>query len=185
MIPLSMSTHRRCLREIFPQRVDGIGFWQNYTSDEPGSGIRQVECSPMQRGDRGHDRQTKAVTRQTSAPVDPVEALDHPGVLGQWDAWAVVLNDQGDGVSFFGCPNTYRRTAASIFQGIIEQIYDRAREEILFAECQRLALDFGLQRDACGFRGSIVQLNDIGDDGGKRYRRKGLAARSGFGFGDL
>jgi|HubBroStandDraft_3_1064219.scaffolds.fasta_scaffold90567_4 hypothetical protein len=63
----------------------------------------------MQRDDGDHDRQTEAVTGQTSAAIETVEALDDPGALGRRDAGAVVLNDQGDGVGFFGCPNPYRR----------------------------------------------------------------------------
>ena len=91
----------------------------------------------MQRDDGGHDRQTKAVAGQTSAPVETVEALDEPGALGQRDTWAAVLNDQGHGV-FFGCPHVHRRPAAGIFQGIIDQIHDRVRQEVLFAERHRL-----------------------------------------------
>jgi hypothetical protein len=63
----------------------------------------------MQRDDGDHDRQTEAVTGQTSAAIETVEALDDPGALGRRDAGAVVLNYQGDGVGFFGCPNPYRR----------------------------------------------------------------------------
>jgi hypothetical protein len=139
----------------------------------------------MQRGDSGHDRQTKAVAGQISAPVETVEAINDASSLCRRNAWAIVLDDQGDGVCFFGCPNVYRRRATGIFQGIIDQIHDCAREEILVAECHRPTVDFGYERDICGFRGGIVEFKDITGNGRERDRRKGLASGSGFGFGDL
>jgi hypothetical protein len=82
-------------------------------------------------------------------------------------------------------PEPVPSPAAGIFEGIIDQIHDRARQEVLFAERHRPAMDLAYECDACGLRRGILEFNDIADDGGERHRREGLPSSPGFGFGDL
>src|SRR6516162_93639 len=139
----------------------------------------------MQRGDRGDDRKAQAVTGQAPALVETVEAFDDPRSLRWRNARAIVLNHHRDGVPFLGYPHAYPRPAAGIFQRVIDQIHNRARQQVLIPERDRLTLDLDTEGNSFGLRHGIVEFNDIADDGGERYQREGLAASPGFGFGDL
>src|SRR6516162_1589488 len=139
----------------------------------------------MQGGDGGHDRQTKTVSGQASALVEPVEPIDDASPLGGRNAWAIILNDYRDGISLLDRANLYGGPAAGIFQSIVDQVRERAREKVLVAECERPTLDLADEGNSFLLRGGVVELNDIAEHRSKRHGREGLATCPRFGFGDL
>src|SRR5215831_4453532 len=119
----------------------------------------------MQRRNGAHDRETKSITRQTPASVQTVEAFDYPWPLSRRDAGAVVLNRYRDAVSLLDRLNPHCRPIASIFQRVVNEVYGRAREEVLVSHCNRVAFDVDGEGDFFILRRCIIQLGNIDNDG--------------------
>src|SRR5690242_841768 len=139
----------------------------------------------MQRGGGGDYRETEAVPGEAAALIETVEAFDDAGSLRWRNAGTVVLNDHRDGIPILGRPNAHGCSAAGVFQGVIDQVHERARNEILVAEGDRLTLDLTDKRDSFSLRGGVVELDDIVDDNGERHRRERLTMSPGLGLRDL
>ena len=95
----------------------------------------------MQRGDCGHDRETEAVAGQAAALVKPIEPIDDASSLCRRNAWAIILNEQRDGIPFLDRTNLYGGPAPGIFQSVVDQVGERARKEVFVAERNWPTLD--------------------------------------------
>jgi hypothetical protein len=109
-------------------RNGGLGTRQDDARSKSRGGVFQTEPSPVQRRDGGHDRETEAVAGQASATVETIEPLDDARPLSDWDAGAVVLDADRNRVSLTGGVNQDGRPAAGVFECVIEQVGDCARE---------------------------------------------------------
>src|ERR1700751_5057383 len=139
----------------------------------------------MQRGGGCDYRQTEAVPGEAAALIETVKAFDDAGSLRCRNAGTVVLNDHRDAIPTLSSANAHGCSAAGVFQCVIDQVHERARNEILVAEGDWLTLDLTDKRDSFGLRGGVVELDDILDNNSERHRSEGLTMSPGLGLRDL
>src|ERR1700732_3631189 len=99
---------------------------------EPGRGVLEADFAAMQLGDSAHQAQPQAVSRSAPTAFKAYEAVEYGftpvgrharAAVGDFDARDIAAAPSGQG----------HRAGGRVFEGIVEQIGDRLREQMSVA----------------------------------------------------